>query len=165
MPEQSLGVQPTELSQFFRENTRFEALPPALKTIAIDTAQTVLGYKDQDLLLKAVEIDTIAISDEFAHTEQEGRGGLIENYLINHKELLEKYPFEEVVKIGMRRLRQSIAFRMSRSALAKELGYHQPGEYEKITTNPDFQAANELCWEVVKKFQTRSKLLGEAAPE
>lgn len=162
MSEQLLGVSPTELNKFFRENTRLEALPPALKTIAINTAQTVLGYKDQDLLLKAIEIDTIAISNGFAHTEQEGRGGLIENYLINHKELLEKYTFEEVVKIGMSRLRQSIAFRMSRSALAKELGYHQPGDYEKITTNPDFLAANELCWELVKEFKTRSRLLGKA---
>jgi len=149
-----VGV-PEGLNQFIERNPRFRALPPALKTIAINTALTVLGYKDEDLLFKASEIDAEAIEDGFVRAEQEANGGLSTNYQTLQTKLLEKRSFEEAQRIGLRQLRQNIASRMSRIALAKQLGY-QPGKYAEIVGKPDFKAANDLCWQAVREFQAGS---------
>jgi hypothetical protein len=143
------------LNQFIERDQRFGALPSALKKIAINTAQTVLGYKDEDLSFRAGEIDAEAIKDGFAHDEQEESGKLLEKYQTLHNKLLERQPFEEVQRIGLGQLRQMIASRMSRIALAKQLGY-QPGKYAEIVHMSDFQAANDLSWQAVREFQTKS---------
>ena len=146
---------PERLTQFIEENERFKSLPQELKTIAINTAQTVLGYKDEDLLIKAGEIDAEAIENEFARVEQEVNGRLVEADRIYRTKLLTKRSFEEAMKIGLSQLRQSMSSRMSKIALAGELGY-QPGKYKDIVANPHFAAANDLCWQLVREFQLRS---------
>ena len=56
-------------------------------------------------------------------------------------------------RIGLARLRPSIASRMSRLELAKHLEC-QPGQYSSIVLRPDFQVASDFCWQAVREFQT-----------
>jgi len=148
--QQVTGVK--GLIEFADKTRRFKTLPSPLKDIAINTALKVLQIEDGNLIYRAGEIDVLAMTDEFAHTEQSANGALIKNHTKMHEYLLRRYSYDEATRIGLAKFRQSIASRISRLELAKHLRY-QPGQYASFVLRPDFQAANDFCWQAVREFQ------------
>ena len=133
---------------------RFAALAPELKKIAVDTALEVLGIADEDLALKAGEVDFLAVNDPFARFDRDLNGSVLKGHTDLREELLgqEKPNFEKINKYTNRRVREEIASRLSRIRLAHALGY-TPGNAVQITDRDDFRTGEDLCTQAVRELQ------------
>ncbi len=147
-----------QINEFAARSEYHSGIPRNLKKIAIDTAIETIMLDETALLLKAGELDSLAIENSFARAENEASGGILAQDRTLRSELakLGGRSFEDNQRIANDRLRLAIVSRQSRTRLAEELGY-QPGQRIKIVTREDFNAANNLAWQATNEFSSKTK--------
>jgi hypothetical protein len=117
-----------KLGESIVSSKQYAELSAPLKQIVTEIAVNALMLNDNQLVLKAWELDALALSSTFSQVERAINGDLASNFsiLINQLRKDGRYSTEEARRFAGKSLRESVVAREARTRLAEALGY-KPG--------------------------------------